>query len=132
VPYESVEDDHAKHSPSRFVAFQDNGESTVEYHRKSADHASPSELLHGEPDLPRTSRCIELDEVADLTYGETPGSDQDGIKVYSRTLIQGGNVLCDIHAIDLEEGCWCAHDGGDSTLIYPKNLQAPMFESRKL
>jgi hypothetical protein len=90
VPHETVEEDHAKHSPSRFVAFQDYGESTVEYHRKSANHANPPELLHREPDLPRTSRCIELNEVADLTYGQTPSSDQDGTKVDSRTLLQGG------------------------------------------
>ncbi len=90
MPHETVEYDHAKHSPSRFVALQDYGESAVEYHRKSGNHADPPELLYRESDLPRPSRCIELDEIADLTYGQTPGSDQDGVKVYSGTLLQGG------------------------------------------
>ena len=71
------------------MAFQDYGESTVEYHREPTNHADPSKLLHREADLPRTPRCIELDEVADLTYGQTPGSDQDRIKVDSRTLLHG-------------------------------------------
>ena len=72
------------------MAFQDYGESTVEYHRKPTDHTNPSKLLHREADLPRTPRCIELDVVADLTYGQTPSSDQDRIKVDSRTLLHGG------------------------------------------
>jgi hypothetical protein len=90
VPHQPIEDDHAKHSLSRFVTFQDYRESAVQYHREPAYHADPTELLHREPDLPRTSRCIELDEIADLTYGQTPCTDQDGVEVYPRSFLQGG------------------------------------------